>query len=30
MHMSIKGKLVLFLEKTGYVWKETRPKFIES
>ena len=26
----IKGKLVLFLDKTGYVSQETRPKFIDS
>ena len=34
MHMSsvvcIKGKLVLLLDKTGYVSQETRPKFIDS
>ena len=25
-----KGKLVLLLDKTGYVSQETRPKFIDS
>ena len=26
----MKGKLVLLLDKTGYVSQETRPKFIDS